>query len=88
MGYAVLPPEAFVDGLGHSFLEMKMLGKAESIFQLNLQNYPKSAVAHAAMGDLYAAKKETQAAVSHYKKSLSLKNDPELRKKMAGLEAK
>jgi predicted negative regulator of RcsB-dependent stress response len=70
------------------FLEMKMLDKAESVIRLNLHNYPQSAVVHAAMGDLYAAKGDVTTALSHYKKSLSLKNDPELRKRMNDLAKK
>ena len=83
MGYTVLPQEAFIDGLGRSFLEMRMLDKAEAIFKLNVHNYPNSAVVYAAMGDLYAAKADMKMATSYYQKSLSLKNDPEVRKKMA-----
>lgn len=88
MGYTMLPPETLVSGLGLTFLEMKMLDKAESVIRMNLRNYPQSAVAHAAMGDLLAAKKDATGATAHYKKSLSLKNDPELRKKMNSLAGK
>jgi predicted alpha/beta superfamily hydrolase len=88
MGYTMLPPEALVNDLAHMFLEMKMLDKAESVIRLNLHNYPQSAVVHAAMGDLYAAKGDVTTALSHYKKSLSLKNDPELRKRMNDLAKK
>jgi Tfp pilus assembly protein PilF len=79
----VLPQEAFIDGLGRSFLEMRMLDKAEAIFKLNVHNYPNSAVVYAVMGDLYAAKADMKMATSYYQKSLSLKNDPEVRKKIA-----
>jgi predicted alpha/beta superfamily hydrolase len=85
MAYTVLPPEDFVDGLGHSFLESALLNKAEGLFMMNLQNYPKSPVVYSAMGDLYTKKGDKQKAITFYRKSLALKNDPVLQKKVTAL---
>jgi predicted alpha/beta superfamily hydrolase len=88
LGYQVLPPEEFMDGLGHAFLESALLDKAEGVFTLNRQNYPKSPVVHIAMGDLYTKKGDNKAAITHYKKALTLKKDPALQKKVAELAKK
>lgn len=88
LGYTVLPPEVFVDGLGHAYLETKMPDKAESMFKLNMKNHPKSAAAHAAMGDLYAAKEDAKTATIYYQKSLRLKNNPDVQKKITELAQK
>jgi Tfp pilus assembly protein PilF len=85
MAYTVLPPKDFVDGLGYSFLESALLNKAEGLFMMNLQNYPKSPVVYSAMGDLYTKKGDKQKAITFYRKSLALKNDPVLQKKVSAL---
>jgi hypothetical protein len=85
MGYTVLPPEEFINGLGHSYLESAMLDKAEGVFQLNMQNFHKSPVVYIAMGDLYTRKGDSKNAISFYNIALSIKNDPVLRKKVSEL---
>jgi hypothetical protein len=85
MGYAVLPPEGFVNMVGHSCLDSHWFDRAEHFFNLNITNYPGSAVVYAAMGDLYKEKKDNIKAISYYKKSLQLKNDPEVARKIKAL---
>jgi predicted alpha/beta superfamily hydrolase len=85
MAYTVLPPEEFVDGLGHSYLESAILDKAEGVFKMNMHNYPNSPVVYTAMGDLYTKKGDNQLAITFYKKSLALKNDPVLQRKVTAL---
>jgi predicted alpha/beta superfamily hydrolase len=85
LGYQVLPPEELMDGLGHAFLESALLDKAEGIFTLNLQNYPKSPGVYTALGDLYTKKGDNKLAITYYQKSLGLKKDPALQKKVSEL---
>jgi predicted negative regulator of RcsB-dependent stress response len=40
------------------------------------------------MGDLYTKKGDNKAAITHYKKALTLKKDPALQKKVAELAKK
>lgn len=88
MGYTVHPPRELMDGMGHAFLEFGKQDKAAELFNINLENYPKKAESYTAFGDLYAAKGDAKNAVVYYQKSLGLKADPELKKKMAALTAK
>jgi len=88
LGYTVLPPEEFIDGLGHSYLESAILDKAEGVFRMNMQNYPQSPVVYTAMGDLYTKKGDNKTAISFYKKALSFKDDPVLQKKVVELARK
>ena len=88
LGYRVLPAQEFMDGLGYAFLESGMLDKAEGIFTLNLHNYPKSPVVYTAMGDVYTKKGDNALAITYYQKSLGLKKDPALQKKLTELTKK
>jgi predicted alpha/beta superfamily hydrolase len=85
LGYSVLPPEEFVNGLGHAYLESKLHDKSEGVFKLNLANYPQSTVVYAAMGDLYTSKGDRKTALSYYQRALGIKKDPELQKKVNAL---
>jgi len=41
LGYLVLPPEGWVDEMGHYYLQKKQFDRSAAFFQLNKDNYPK-----------------------------------------------
>jgi predicted alpha/beta superfamily hydrolase len=88
MGYKVMPPEEFLDGLGHAYLESALLDKAEGVLGLNLQNYPQSPGVYVGMGDWCVGKGDAKAALSYYRQALRLKKDPEIEKKISRLNQK
>ncbi|HWB26198.1 MAG TPA: alpha/beta hydrolase-fold protein [Chitinophagaceae bacterium] len=84
-GSALLPPEDVVNNAGYFMMSQKQFTKAEDLFKMNIQNYPSGAVAYRYLGDLYAAKGDNRKAIENYKKSLSLKEDIETKKKLSNL---
>jgi Tfp pilus assembly protein PilF len=84
-GHSMLPPEDLVNNLGFFVLGKKQYAKAVDMFLMNIKNYPAGSVAYSYLGDVYAAKGEKPNAVASYKKSLSLKESTETRKKMEKL---
>jgi hypothetical protein len=76
MGYPVAAPRAFVHYLGALAMEKNQLGRAEALFQLNVEAYPHRAEVYDAYADLMATKKDTAAAVDFYKKAIKLNADP------------
>ncbi|WP_420146916.1 alpha/beta hydrolase-fold protein [Spirosoma sp.] len=85
LGYAVKPPESLVNELGSYMVSQKKFKKAESLFKLNVANYPASYNAYDSYGDYFVAKKDTISALAHFRKSLSLKETPATRKKITAL---
>jgi tetratricopeptide (TPR) repeat protein len=88
LGYPVLPPEEFLDGLGHAYLESRLYDKARDVLQLNLRNYPQSPVVYVGMGDWCAGKGDVKAALSYYRQALRFKKDPVIEKKISQLNGK
>jgi uncharacterized protein len=87
-GSALLPPEDLVNNQGYYQMNKKEYDKAEDLFEMNIKNYPKGFIAYDCLGDLYAAKGDAVRAIASYKKSLSLKESAETRKKIEKLERK
>jgi hypothetical protein len=87
-GSTMLPPENLVNNLGFFVLGKKQFDKAEEMFKMNIKNYPPGSIAYGYLGDLYAAKGDKENAIVSYKKSLSLKETPEVRKKLDKLQEK
>jgi hypothetical protein len=85
LGYQVKPPESLVNELGQYMVSQKKFKKAESLFKLNVANYPASFNAYASYGDYFVAKKDTVRAIANFQKSLSLKETPATRKKLIAL---
>lgn len=85
-GGTLLPPEDLVNNLGFFVLGKKEFEKAEDMFRLNIKNYPSGFRAYSYLGDLYAAKGDKQKAIVNYKRSLSLKETEETKKKLEKLE--
>jgi tetratricopeptide (TPR) repeat protein len=89
VGYSVLPPEPFVNGLANYLLVQEgQAPRALALFQLNLQNYPTSSNVHVGMGDYYQTQKQPALAIASYTKALQLQDNPAIRKKLAQLQAK
>ncbi len=71
-GYTQLPAEGSVNSMGYGFMFNKMPEKAFACFELNIQNYPKSANAHDSMGDYYLSVKDTVHAKEYFNKALAI----------------
>ena len=81
-----VPPEDLVNNLGFYVLGKKQFDKAADMFTMNVKNYPANSTAYNYLGDLYAAKGDKANAIASYKKSLSLTESAETRKKLEKLE--
>ncbi len=81
-GYKVSPPENMINGLGYEFLQKKQYNKAGRFFKMNVDNYPKSYNVYDSYGDYFLAIGDKSKAVEYFKKALSLKENPESRKKL------
>lgn len=88
LGYTVLPPQSTVNFLGYNNMSAKLYEKAYAFFKMNIDNYPASANAFDSMGDYYVEKNDIQHAIQSYQKALSLKNNPETKKKLERLLTK
>ena len=56
-GYKLAPPEKVISAFGYLALGKKSFTTAESLFKLNVSNYPGSHFAYASYGDFFVAKK-------------------------------
>jgi len=81
-GYEVKPPEAFVNNLGYSFLNLGRRELARQFFQLNMSYYPSSYNAFDSLGDYYRAAGDREKAIRHYWQSLRLNPDSHSKKKL------
>lgn len=87
-GYEIKPDEGLVNGMGYQALEQKYYKKAESFFKMNVENYPESFNVYDSYGDYFVAKKDTSKAVELFKKTLTIKENTETRKKLEELTKK
>jgi uncharacterized protein len=87
-GYKLSPPEKVINAFGYLGLSQKHYTMAESLFKLNIANYPNSHFAFASYGDFFAAKKDTTNAIINYEKALSISENNVVRQKLAGLKGK
>jgi hypothetical protein len=85
-GYAVHPPEAFVNALAYTLLQQQRTETAMRLFRLNIDAYPGSANAYDSMGDYYRATGSKSLARQMYLKSLSLLESPSTREKLAKMD--
>jgi uncharacterized protein len=86
MGYTVSPPEGFVNNIAYNLLQNHLLDRAAYYFELNIHNYPNSFNVYDSMGDLYLARNDKDRAAGMFKKSLSLRENPDTRKKLDALQ--
>jgi predicted alpha/beta superfamily hydrolase len=86
MGYRINPSENLINTLGYNAIFLNNLKLAEYFFRLNIDNYPESSNAYDSMGDYYITIKDKQQAIKMFKKSLTLQDNPETRKKLEKAE--
>jgi len=86
-GFEVLPSEDLLNELGGYFLQINLRDRAFTMFSMNLKYYPGSAGALSSMGDYYAYVKNKASAIDYYTRSLKVKEDADVRKKLEKLQA-
>lgn len=86
MGYQIKPDEEEINFIGYDFLQRKIYKTAESLFKLNVENYPGSFNVYDSYGDYFVAMGDKANAILQYKKALSLKENEGSRKKLKDLE--
>jgi uncharacterized protein len=87
-GYTVKPPESLINDLAYANLWLKKFDKALYLFKLNVSIYPDSWHVYDSLGDYYAATGDKAKATDNYKKTLSIKEIPDTRKKLEKLQGK
>lgn len=88
MGYEVKPPGRMINDMGYWALNEKQFRKAEDFFKYNVGRYPGSYKVYVAMGDYYAAIGNASNAIINYKKSLSIEEIEDIRKKLEKIQSK
>lgn len=86
MGYQIKPDEAEINFLAYEILKQKHYKKAESLFKLNVDNYPKSFNVYDSYGDYFMAIGDKGNAIVQFEKALALKENEGTRKKLTELE--
>ncbi|SHE65239.1 alpha/beta hydrolase-fold protein [Pedobacter caeni] len=81
-GYKFPPPENMINGLGYDFLRQKQYAKAGGLFKINVDNYPDSYNVYDSYGEYFLATGDKSKAIEYLKKSLTIKENPESRKKL------
>lgn len=71
-GYQVLPPEQFINSIGYGFMNNNMLDKASALFDLNIQNFPKSSNVYDSRGDCFLAQKDSIKALEYFTKAMEV----------------
>jgi predicted alpha/beta superfamily hydrolase len=86
MGYQIKPDETEINLIGYNLLKRKLYNTAESLFKLNVDNYPESYNVYDSYGDYFVAIGDKENALVQYKKALSLKENEGSRNKLKALE--
>ncbi len=82
MGTRAVPGEENVNNLGYFFMSINKLDKAYALLKRNTVNYPRSSNAWDSLGDYYVAAGDKPKAIEAFKKSLSLQETQDTRKKL------
>jgi uncharacterized protein len=88
MGYQIKPDEMEINYFGYEALKSKHYKRAEGFFKLNVQNYPESYNVYDSYGDYFIAIGDKANAIIQFEKALSIKDNPDTRKKLEGLRSK
>jgi hypothetical protein len=88
IGFAVSPPELFINSLGYEAISKKWYKRAAALFTMNIANYPASSNVYDSYGDLLVEVKDTLQAKAAYQKALALKDNAFTRQKLNVLEGK
>lgn len=81
-GYPVSPSENMINSFGYEYLQQKQYAKAGGLFKLNVDNYPESYNVYDSYGDYFLEIGNKSKAIEYFKRALSLKENPESRKKL------
>ncbi len=71
-GYPVLPPNELINSMGYRFMNNSMPDKASALFDLNIQNYPKSSNAYDSRGDCFLAQQDSIKALEYFTMALEV----------------
>jgi uncharacterized protein len=85
MGYQVSAPEAFIKYIGYDALNKKHYNKAEALFKLNIEGYPRSSSVYDSYADYLLAINDTLDAIANYKKALQINNDAVTQRKLEAI---
>jgi tetratricopeptide (TPR) repeat protein len=88
MGYKVKLSEDQINSMGYDALGSKHFKKAERFFKYNIDNYPESFNVYDSIGDYYDAIGDKTNTIKYYEKALSIKENPDTRKKLEKLKLK
>ncbi len=86
MSYSLKPDEMEINYMGYDFLGRKLYKTAESLFKLNVQNYPENYNVYDSYADYLIAIGDQVNAIIQLKKTLSIKENEVSRKKLKELE--
>jgi tetratricopeptide (TPR) repeat protein len=86
MGYQLKPDEGEVNYMGYDFLGRKLFKTAESLFKLNVENYPESYNVYDSYADYLIDIGDKVNAITQLKKALEIKENEVSRKKLDELE--
>ncbi len=82
LGYKVLPTEDLVNELAYNCMGRNKMAVAYKLFKRNIDNHPNSANAYDSLGDYYVSANDKQKAIDAFKKSLSLQETGDTRRKL------
>ncbi len=82
LGYKALPMENYIQAWAFSFAHFGKPETATALFDLNIRNYPESAMVYASKGNFLLSQKDTLAAISNFEKSLELGEDDFIRERL------
>ncbi|WP_158800435.1 alpha/beta hydrolase-fold protein [Pedobacter sp. L105] len=85
MGYDIKPDESQINNLGYQMMGSNQFKKAETLFKLNITNYPNSGNCYDSIGDYYLKNGDKTKAIESFKKALTLKPIPESKEKLQKL---
>lgn len=88
IGSKVLPPEQFINSIGYGLMDNNLLDKASALFDLNIQNYPKSSNVYDSRGDCYLAQQDSIKALEYFTRALEVGNNDYSQEKIDMLKQK
>jgi predicted alpha/beta superfamily hydrolase len=80
-GYKVLPTEDLVNQLAYDCMSRNKMDVAYKLFKRNIDNHPDSANAFDSIGEYYVNQGDKQKAIDSFRKSLSLQETEDTRRK-------
>lgn len=85
LGYKNSAPEVLINYLAYEALGKNQYDKAQALFELNIESYPKSSNVYDSYADYFLAKEDTANAITNYKKALQIKYNAETQRKLDAL---